>query len=120
MPVHERCSRSLVKDARYVAAPLLPTRNAMNPIKLPQSKPGVTPRSSDRRRLLWAFVTALTTTAALGVVVPRVAAHGNAQASVIFLSSASPAIPDSTVPAASGVFVGNVSGPDGGAPAPTF
>ena len=92
----------------------------MNPIKLPQFKPDATPRSSDRRPLLWAFVTALTATAALGVVVPRVVAHGNVQASVIPLSPASPAIPDRTVPAASGVSAGHDSGPDAGAPAPTF
>ena len=92
----------------------------MNSIELPQSTPGATPRLSDRRPLLWAFVTALTAAAALGVVVPRLVAHGNVQASVIPLAAAVPATRESTVPAASGVFVGPGSGADASAPAPTF
>lgn len=92
----------------------------MNPIKLPPSKPGATPRSTDRRSLLWAVVTALTAAAALAVVVPRLAAHGNAHASAMPLRPAPPTIWDSTVPAASSVFVGRERGADANAPSPTF
>lgn len=92
----------------------------MNPIKLPQSKPGAMRRSTDRRSLLWAVVTALTAAAALAVVVPRLVAHGNAHASAIPLRPAPPTIWDSTVPAASSVFVGRERGADANGSSPTF
>ena len=107
----------------------------MNQTDLPRSKAGAHRRTSNRRRLMWAFVTALTATAALGVVVPRLAGHGNAHASVTSLQTAASPKPvgaraakpapssatwDSTVPAASDVFVNPESGAVVSATPPTF
>jgi hypothetical protein len=98
----------------------------MNQINLPQPKPGAPQRPSDRRPLWWAFITALTATAALGVVVPRLVGHGNAHASVTPSAVATPtsasssATWDRTVPAASDVFVNPESGAVVSASPPTF
>ena len=98
----------------------------MNQIKLPQPKTGVPPRPSERRPLAWAVITALTATAALGVVAPRLVGHSNAQASVTPSAVATPksasssATWDSTVPAASDVFVNPESGAVVSTPSPTF
>lgn len=113
----------------------------MNPIKLPQSqpqpqpKPGAAPRPTGRRPLLWIGITALTAAVAFGIAVPRLLGHGNAHASTAPLrisgsatpggvegskSAPAPATWDSSVPAASDVFVDPESSTVASAPAPTF
>ena len=108
------------------------TRNAMSQ--------KLSTRSSDPRTALWAGITALAAVVAFGIVVPRLAGHGEAHASATPTRSAanatlprpmtapmtahkatpSPLTWDSTVPAASGVFVNPESGAVVSAPAATF